>query len=298
MSSGTTDPKLAQVNGRRAEISGRETARKRAAEPKHRGGLCVKGSPNVSDYRDPEETWSSQRVIAEPARPRADRRSTSRTPGDSVYISSRRVIQRIRSATMEEAMAATAGARTRSSSSRAKNRASSRSNSGGSARQKAASASGPANASARQRPASASRRRRQASGARRPSPNGKAAAVREDVQHSARDAGQALSKAARQVKAHGKTPILMGGTALAGAAGGLALGNRRNRPRKVLGMGIPRNGVHIKSRDVAKTARQVGKLTETAGQIAAGVRRASEEGDGRPHLSPIEVVLRGLTRRR
>jgi hypothetical protein len=190
---------------------------------------------------------------------------------------------------MEATMATTGGARTKSSSSRAKSRASSRSHN---------------DSPAKHRPANTSHERRQASGARRPPPNEKATEVREDIQHSAREAGQVLSKAAKKAKAHGKTPILIGSTALAGAAGGLALGARRNRQprrnrqRKLLGGEMPRNSVHVKPRDIARTARQVGKLTETAGHIAADLRRANEEGNGKTGLSPIEVVLRGLTTRR
>jgi hypothetical protein len=111
-----------------------------------------------------------------------------------------------------------------------------------------------------------------------------------------------LGKAAKKAKTYGTTPVLVGSTALAGAAGGLAgglaLGARRHRPpRRVLGMEMPRNSVHIKSRHIAKTARQVGRITETAGHIAAELRRA-DEGNGKTGLSPIEVVLRGLTTRR
>lgn len=180
-------------------------------------------------------------------------------------------------------MATTGGARTKSSSSRAKSRASDRSNNG---------------SPAKQRPANASHERRQASGAGRPTPNGRATEVREVIQHSAKEAGEALSKAAKKAKAYGKTPVLIGSTAVASAAGGLALGARRNRPRKLLGVEMPRNSVHVKSRDIARVARQVGQLTETAGHIAADLRRASEEGSGKTGLSPIEVVLRGLTTRR
>ena len=229
-------------------------------------------------------------------------------------------------------MATAGGARTKSSSNRVKSKPSSRSSrassrssrassrssraSSGSSRASSGSSrasSGSSRASSRsnqassrssngssskQRPESAAHRQRQAPDAPRPTPDGKAAALREDVQHSAREAGQVLSKVAKKAKTYGKTPILIGGTALAGAAGGLALGARRNRPRKVLGVEVPRNGVHVKSRDIARTARQVGKFTETAGHIAAELRRANEESNGKTRLSPIEVVLRGLTTRR
>jgi hypothetical protein len=197
-------------------------------------------------------------------------------------------------------MAATGGARTKRSSSQARNR----SNSGSSPKQSRQSAS--------------RRQGHRSSGAHAPS-EGKTAAMQEGVQHAAketgktlsqaaRDAGKVLSKtakdsgetlgsAAKKATLHGKTPLLMGGTALVGAAGGLALGARRNRPLKVLGAEIPRNGIHLKSRNVARTARQMGRLTETAGHVAAELRRA-DESDGKTRLSPVEVLLRGLTARR
>jgi hypothetical protein len=61
---------------------------------------------------------------------------------------------------------------------------------------------------------------------------------------------------------------------------------------------MSRDSVHLKPRDFTSTARQVGRLTETAGHIAGELRRASEESNGQSRLSPIEVVLRGLTTRR
>jgi hypothetical protein len=189
-------------------------------------------------------------------------------------------------------MAATDGARTKSSSGRVRSKASSRSSNGSSAKQRQAR-------SAKQRQANTSR------GGGAPAVSHltpKATALREDiqqsVQHSARDAGQVLSKAAKKATTYSKTPMLVGGTALAGAVGGLALGTRMNRSHKVLGVEIPRDGFHIKSRDMGSTVRRVGKLTETTGHIAAELRRASEEDDKKMHLSPIEVLLRGLTTRR
>lgn len=184
-------------------------------------------------------------------------------------------------------MAATTGTRRNSSSSRT-NKNSSRS-----------SARRPTT----RKPANASRRQGRAPGAHSPAPpatavEGKVAAVREDIQQSARNASQAASKAAQKASAYAKTPMLVGGTAVASAAGGLALGARLNRSRKVLGVGMPRDGVHVKPRDFMRTARQVGRLTETAGHIAAEIRGASEESHRQPRLSPIEVVLRGLTTRR
>ena len=185
-------------------------------------------------------------------------------------------------------MAATTDTRRKTPSSRTNNKNSGRST---------------ARRQAKRKPAGASRRQSHAPGSRSPTPpgeglEGKVAAVREDIQQSTRSAGQAASKAAKKASAYAKTPILVGGTAVASAAGGLALGARWGRSRKVFGVGMPRDSVHVKPRDFMSTARQVGRLTETAGNVAAGLRRAGEERNGQSRLSPIEVVLRGLTTRR
>jgi len=102
------------------------------------------------------------------------------------------------------------------------------------------------------------------------------------VSGAAGKVGQAASKA--------KVPLMAGGAALAGAAGGLALGTRQAHRRNGLG--------GIKSKDLAKTARKVGDVGAQVGEIALEVRRAREatNGNGR-HRSPIEVVLQGLTSR-
>ena len=67
-----------------------------------------------------------------------------------------------------------------------------------------------------------------------------------------------MSKAASDAK----TPLLAGGAALAGAAGGLAIGTMRSRQshsHKVLGLKMPQGKrVKIRSRDVARAAREVG----------------------------------------
>jgi hypothetical protein len=199
----------------------------------------------------------------------------------------------------------TGGVRTKRSSSQARSKARGQSNSGSSSKQSRQSAS--------------RRQGHRSGGSHAPSEGKTAAAMREGVQHAAKETGETLSQAAKEAgevlsktakdsgktlgsaakkaKSYGKTPLLVGGTALAGAAGGLALGARRNRPLKVLGAEIPHNGIHLKSRNVARTARQMGRLTETAGHIAAELRRA-DESNGKTRLSPIEVVLRGLTARR
>lgn len=125
-------------------------------------------------------------------------------------------------------------------------------------------------------------------------------AVRKTVEHSTKEAGQTVSKAASKAK----TPLLAGGAALAGAAGGLAVGAMRSRQshsHKVLGMKIPQpKRVKIRSRDVAKAAKEVGSFGQHVGELAIELRQAREEsGNGSSkHRSPVEVVLDGLTARR
>jgi hypothetical protein len=90
-----------------------------------------------------------------------------------------------------------------------------------------------------------------------------------------------------------------GGAALAGVAGGLALGARNGgRHRKVLGIKIPhRRRVKIRSRDLASAAKNVGSFGEQLGELTTEVRRARQGIEGAGRRSPIEVVLQGLTRR-
>jgi hypothetical protein len=123
-------------------------------------------------------------------------------------------------------------------------------------------------------------------------------AARQAVESSTKEAGQAVSKAASKAK----TPLLAGGAALAGAAGGLAIGTMRSRQshsHKVLGLKMPQGKrVKIRSRDVAKAAREVGTLSQHVGELATELRHAREvTGDGK-RRSPVEVVLDGLTARR
>ncbi len=125
--------------------------------------------------------------------------------------------------------------------------------------------------------------------------------VRQTVESSTKEAGQAVGKAASKAK----TPLLAGSAALAGAAGGLAIGAMRSRhshshSHKVLGVKLPqRKRVKIRSRDVAKAAKEVGSFSQHVGELATELRHAREEsGNGSKHRSPVEVVLDGLTARR
>jgi hypothetical protein len=103
------------------------------------------------------------------------------------------------------------------------------------------------------------------------------------VEETAKDAGQTVADAASKAK----VPLLAGGAALAGAAGGLALGSRQaGRPQ-----------MKVTSRDLAKAAKEVGSFGVQMGRLASELQHAREAADGR-HRSPVEVVLEGLTARR
>lgn len=115
-------------------------------------------------------------------------------------------------------------------------------------------------------------------------------------------AGQTVGKVASKAKG----PLVAGGAVIAGAGGAMALaaaskGNRKShKGMKSLKAAMPKKPkVKIKSDDLAKAAKQVGKVSAQVGEIAGGIERAqgSSNGDGK-HRSPIEVVLQGLTARR
>jgi hypothetical protein len=134
------------------------------------------------------------------------------------------------------------------------------------------------------------------------SSNGKSRvkAARQTVENSTKEAGQAVGKVASKAK----TPLLAGGAALAGAAGGLAIGTMRSRQshsHKMLGLQVPKpKRMNIRSRDVAKAAKEVGAFSQQVGELATELRHAREGAgkDNNKHRSPVEVVLDGLTARR
>jgi hypothetical protein len=109
--------------------------------------------------------------------------------------------------------------------------------------------------------------------------------------------GNATGKATHAV-GKAKVPLLAGGAALAGAAGGIALGARQARRGKGIGKAIARRPqVKVRSKDLASAAKDVGTFGAQLGNLANELQRARESGNGK-HRSPIEVVLQGLTSRR
>lgn len=111
--------------------------------------------------------------------------------------------------------------------------------------------------------------------------------------------GNATGKATSAV-GKAKVPLLAGGAALAGAAGGLALGARGARRGKGIVRAIPRRPqmkMKVRSKDLASAAKDVGTFGAQLGHLANELQQARESGNGK-HRSPVEVVLEGLTARR
>jgi hypothetical protein len=107
------------------------------------------------------------------------------------------------------------------------------------------------------------------------------------VEETTKDAGRKVGRVAGKAK----VPLVAGGAALAGAAGGMAaLSARHNHRRRGLG--------GVNSKDLKKAAKKAGDVGAQVGEIALEVRRARERTNGHgAHRSPIEVVLQGLTSR-
>jgi hypothetical protein len=119
------------------------------------------------------------------------------------------------------------------------------------------------------------------------------------VEEKAKDAGKGVGRAAKKAR----VPLLAGGAAIAGAAGGAALASRQSHRHHGLANGIAHSVRKIDSDGVAKAARRVGDVSARVGQFAVDLQRARESSNGAgngngKHRSPIEVVLQGLTTRR
>jgi hypothetical protein len=152
--------------------------------------------------------------------------------------------------------------------------------------------------------ASASATRSRTSKAKRSSTskNGaaRADAARNAIEETAKQAGHSVGDAASsvgRVASRAKTPLLAGSAAVAGVAGGIALGRNskarsRRRPKVKIG---PK--VKIDSHDLAKAAKEVGQFGVDVGQLASELQRNREAAHGAKRRSPIEVVLQGLTSR-
>lgn len=127
----------------------------------------------------------------------------------------------------------------------------------------------------------------------------KTAKARRAAEHTAKDAGKSVERTAKnaghsvgKAASKAKLPLVAGGAALVGAAGGLAMGAKQTRSRR---------GPQIKvtSRDMAHVAKEVGSFGAQMGRLASELQSVREDTNGRGrHRSPVEVVLEGLTARR
>jgi hypothetical protein len=125
-------------------------------------------------------------------------------------------------------------------------------------------------------------------------------AIEETAKHTGHSVGDAASTVGRAAS-KARTPLLASGAAIAGVAGGIALGARQThrskplqrRPKVKIG---PK--VKIDSHDLAKAAKEVGQFGADVGQLALELRKNREAANGAAkRRSPIEVVLQGLTNR-
>jgi hypothetical protein len=136
----------------------------------------------------------------------------------------------------------------------------------------------------------------QAKSSRNGSSSNPTKAVSKAVGSAGKDAGHATGEAVRKAR----IPLLAGGAALAGTIGGVVLGASRSGG-KVLGVKLPApKRVSIRSKDLAKAAKEIGRFGENVGDLTSELKSAREglaNGDGK-HNSPIEVLLKGLTNRR
>jgi hypothetical protein len=147
------------------------------------------------------------------------------------------------------------------------------------------------------KPKSASSKARSSNGANAKSRSNGASGKHSNVdavKHAVEGAGKTVGKAASKAK----VPLVAGGAALAGAAGGMALAASKKGRKSGLGKAVARRPkIKVDSKDVAKAAKGVGNFSAQVSEIAGGLETAASGRNGK-HRSPIEVVLQGLTARR
>lgn len=138
---------------------------------------------------------------------------------------------------------------------------------------------GSAKKSTNSRKQTASRKRPQSS---KPAPVEAVGSAANKATTAVGDTAAKATSAVGSAAGKAKVPLIAGGAALAGAAGGAALGAHQARRHR---------------KGLAKTARGVGALGVQMGHLASELQRNREATNG-SHRSPLEVVLEGLTARR
>jgi hypothetical protein len=110
------------------------------------------------------------------------------------------------------------------------------------------------------------------------------------VEKTGKDVSRNVGKAASKAKA----PLLASGAALAGAAGGLAIGAMRSR--RSSRAPLPKR-IHISSQDISKAARGIGSVSRHVADLTSEMSDGPQSKNGGRRRSPVEVVLEGLTAR-
>lgn len=119
--------------------------------------------------------------------------------------------------------------------------------------------------------------------------------VPQAVEKTGKKVGHDVGKAAKKAK----TPLLASGAAMAGAAGGLAIGAMRSRrsSRTLAPKALRRKRIKVSSQDIAKAARGIGTVSQHVADLTSEMNSGQRPKNGK-HKSPVEVVLEGLTDRR
>src|ERR1043166_9469216 len=100
---------------------------------------------------------------------------------------------------------------------------------------------------------------------------------------TAKDAGRNAGKTVGRAASKAKVPLLAGGAALAGAAGGIALGAHQARRHQGIGK-------KVKPDNLAKAAKRVGAFGAQMGHFANELQLAREASNGHDR-SPVEGGL-------
>jgi len=143
--------------------------------------------------------------------------------------------------------------------------------------------------------------KRKQSTAKRSSPSSSSSNGLRDVPQTVEQTGKKVARNVGDAASKAKTPLLAGSAALAGAAGGLAIGAMRSRHstvRKAMPKPLQAKRIHVNSKDVAKVARRIGTVSRHVADLTGEMNGADADRSNSKRKSPLEVVLEGLTARR
>jgi hypothetical protein len=121
----------------------------------------------------------------------------------------------------------------------------------------------------------------------------------ESARKTATDATKSAGRSIGSTASKAKLPALASGAAIAGLAGGVALGARGRSRRKLMGIPVPRRSVlKASTKNLASSAQNAARFGEQLAELTTEVKRTREAVQGDTKRSPVEVVLEGLTHRR